>query len=177
MTINIELLGAEKLQAKMDLLGRPHPAIVSAMNDIADKLVSTVQANKLSGQVLKVQTGRLRRSITRQVESTADGINAIAGTNVEYAKIHEYGGTITIPPRQMLIRHRLTAKGELMRQSSNQNLLRFAKKSHKLAREMTVKTQGHTVTMPERSFMRTSLQETKAYAKARLLQALNEATQ
>lgn len=177
MTITIELLGAEKLQAKLDLLGRPHPAIVSAMNDIADKLVGTVQSQKLSGQVLKVQTGRLRRSITRRVESTSDGINAIAGTNVEYAKIHEYGGTINIPPKQMLIRHRLTAKGDLMKQVSNKNLLRFAKKSHKRVREMFAQTQGHTITMPERSFMRTSLQETKAYAKERLLRALNEATQ
>ena len=46
----------------------------------------------LTGAVLRVQTGRLRQSMQTFVE--ADGSRGVVGTNVEYARIHEYGGTI-----------------------------------------------------------------------------------
>lgn len=46
----------------------------------------------LTGAVLRVKTGRLRQSMQTFVE--ADGSRGIVGTNVEYARIHELGGTI-----------------------------------------------------------------------------------
>lgn len=50
-----------------------------------------VQADKLSGQVLKVRTGRLRSSINLAVDNTATSVSATVGTNVSYASIHEFG--------------------------------------------------------------------------------------
>lgn len=55
------------------------------------KLLTRVKVSKLSGQVLNVRTGRLRRSITQKVVSTPSRITGIVGTNVEYARAHELG--------------------------------------------------------------------------------------
>jgi phage gpG-like protein len=55
----------------------------------AEDLRGTVR-RKLSGDVLNVRTNELRNSIT--VNRTPDGREV--GTNVVYATIHEYGGTI-----------------------------------------------------------------------------------
>ena len=53
-----------------------------------------VKRNKLSGQVLNVRTGTLRRSIAYRIESGDTFVTAKIGTNVIYAAIHEYGGVI-----------------------------------------------------------------------------------
>jgi len=53
-----------------------------------------VKERKLSGQVLRNRTGRLRRSITREVTEQPTAIIAKVGTNVSYARIHEYGGVV-----------------------------------------------------------------------------------
>lgn len=58
---------------------------------LAIDLQSHVKANKLSGQVLRNRTGTLRRSITHRMFSGPDGVRAQVGTNVVYARPHEFG--------------------------------------------------------------------------------------
>ena len=53
-----------------------------------------IKNSKLSGQVLHVRTGTLRRSITHRLTSNESSVKATIGTNVIYAAIHEYGGII-----------------------------------------------------------------------------------
>lgn len=50
----------------------------------------------LSGKVLHVQTGRLRTSIRHRIKVMRGGKRIVGriGTNVVYAMIHEFGGTI-----------------------------------------------------------------------------------
>lgn len=48
-----------------------------------------------------VDTGRLRSSISGQVEGTGTGVRGRVGTNVEYAPYVEFG-TFRTPPRAML---------------------------------------------------------------------------
>ncbi len=48
-----------------------------------------------------VKTGNLRRSITHQVNDIPDGIEAVVGTNVEYAPYVEFG-TSRMAPRAFL---------------------------------------------------------------------------
>lgn len=55
------------------------------------KLLTRVKVKKLSGQVLNVRTGRLRRSITQKVTKEPNHITGIVGTNVNYGRIHEIG--------------------------------------------------------------------------------------
>lgn len=57
---------------------------------------------KLTGQVLNVQTGRLRSSITHGQYRTKDSMFLRVGTNVIYARIHELGGDIVPVTRQYL---------------------------------------------------------------------------
>ena len=71
------------------------------MRDGIGRAVLRVQRRvkeKLSGEVLNVRTGRLRRSIVERVESSGSVVTGIVGTNVEYAAPHEYGfiGVVTV---------------------------------------------------------------------------------
>jgi len=75
------------------------------------------------------------------------------GAASEYAGIHQFGGTITIPPSTRTVRLRTDAKGRLVRQQNNPNLARFAKASGKRARESTVDVDGYTVTIPARPYL------------------------
>ena len=106
-------------------------------------LASKIKGQKLSGQVLKNRTGTLRRSITAHPpESTGTIITGRVGTNIEYATIHEFGGKTPahdiFPKRGRALAFNWKGKDVV-----------FAKVSHPGS------------TMPERSFMRTALNEMK----------------
>jgi phage gpG-like protein len=58
---------------------------------LAIKVQGQVKSDKLTGQVLHVRSGTLRRSINQKLFETKDGVYAQVGTNVKYAGIHEYG--------------------------------------------------------------------------------------
>lgn len=61
--------------------------------------------------MLKVQTGRLRASILPLItRDTPDRVTAEVGTNVEYARIHELGGTIK-PNRAEWLRFNIPGVG------------------------------------------------------------------
>ncbi len=72
-----------------------------------------VKENKLSGQVLHVRTGTLRRSINQQVSEDSTGIYGQVGTNVEYAAVHEYGGQ-RMPMRSYLRSTLREKEGEIV---------------------------------------------------------------
>ena len=55
------------------------------------QLLRKVKEDKLSGQVLKNQTGTLRRSINQKVEDLGSAIVGSVGTNLVYARVHEFG--------------------------------------------------------------------------------------
>lgn len=96
---------------------------------------------KLSGDVLKVRTGRLRRSIHPEWEFKSGYSGAIVGTNVEYAATHEYGlkGTVQVKSFQ---REMTKAFGKPV-----------------APKQVTVSAHSRIVNMPERSFLRSALRE------------------
>lgn len=69
-------------------------AVRKTMGRLVLELLVKVKRDKLSGQALNVRTGRLRRSITQRIEVHGTTIEGVVGTNVEYAKFHEYGQSI-----------------------------------------------------------------------------------
>ena len=74
--------------------GKLQAALLQKVSMLALKLEERVK-RKLSGEVLNVKTGDLRRSIANKVEQSA---HAVIGTvyssgDVKYAAIHEFGGT------------------------------------------------------------------------------------
>ncbi len=95
MSIEITVLGAAKVQARATKLAELPQTMGPFMLGMATKLAGHIAKSKLAGQVLNKRTGRLSRSIFPAVYM--DGPNTITGvaaTNVEYARIHEYGGVI-----------------------------------------------------------------------------------
>lgn len=141
----------------VERLRRVAPIIRAALREevqrLTLKLLRKVKQEKLSGQVLNVVTGRLRRSINQRVEEQGAHITGYVGTNVRYARIHEFGGTFLLPPRERKTYWKMDKEG---------NLKGFAKKS-KANFEMThaARSVGTYVTMPERSFLRSALAEMK----------------
>jgi len=89
---------------------------------------------KLSDDVLRVRTGRLRRSITSKVEDQGGSIVGSVGTVVQYGRVHEFGfnGTVTV-----------------------RDHLRRAKSG----KEINVRAHSRKVNLPERSFLRSALRE------------------
>lgn len=66
------------------------------INALTLKLQRTVQEDMLTGQRLKVQSGRLRGSVSSKVEEDKDIIEGTVGAGgamVRYAFIHEFGLT------------------------------------------------------------------------------------
>lgn len=103
-----------------------------------------VKRDKLSGQVLNVRTGRLRRSVGQDVHDEGDKIVGTVSTPVEYAPPNEYGFTGT----QSVRTHLRTITQAFGRPIP--------------ATEVEVSAHSRAVNLPERSFLRSSLREMAA---------------
>jgi len=90
--ITATLVGRDRLIAKIDRL-RPalRRELENEVQRLAFELSAKVKGGPLSGGVLNVKTGRLRRSITTRLESNPLSIIGVVGTNVDYGAFHEYG--------------------------------------------------------------------------------------
>jgi hypothetical protein len=156
----IELRGDKELIARLTAMPpRVHDALVKKVSLLTADLYSKV-IDKLSDDVLHVRTGELRRSIhpdTWQDGKTVRGTvfsasNSPAG---KYAAIQEFGGTVHIPeivPTKAQVLHFLIDGKDV-----------FA-----------MRTRAHDITIPERSYMRSSLTEMKDEILAGLTDAVKE---
>jgi phage gpG-like protein len=160
--IGLEITGSEQVIAKLgEMTGKIRIAASSSLDKWATELAGYIKSEKLSGQVLKRQTGHLSQSVrpvTTSEFSTTTTISAgsMAGDGVKYAKIHEYGGLI--PAHVVVVRN---AKALAF---SVGGVTRFAKS-----------VQIPDVQMPERSYMRSSLREEAPQGIEALKQAVREA--
>ncbi len=141
-------LGRDMPQRLLDMPARVDNAVARTVNSLAIRLLAMVKG-KLSGEVLKVRTGRLRRSIHKEIENSGSRVVATVGTNVEYGKTHELGLTI---PAHIVRARRAKAlafnwKGKLV----------FAKSVRIPA-----------VKMPRRSFLEASLNQFEPTIRAEL---------
>jgi phage gpG-like protein len=151
--ITVQVIGDDKLVARLDAMpGRVHDGLARAVVRLGLALQKKVQEEKLSGQVLKVRTGSLRSSINTEVTDTPAVITASVGTNIRYARPHEYG-----------VDHPWTiaAKGRA---------LRFEIGGRVLFR----KSVRHPP-LPERSFLRSALADMAPVIEAGLREAVAEA--
>ncbi|HHV7522981.1 TPA: phage virion morphogenesis protein [Burkholderia orbicola] len=102
-----------------------------------------------AGKILQL-SGRLVSSIVMHHDATS----AVVGTNVVYAAIHQFGGSIEQHPMSGIVRLRKDKNGMLLRQPGHAHLAVFAKDHHK--RVKTVKwtrSQGWTIKIPARPFL------------------------
>ena len=140
--IEVTVPNAEQLQRDLGITrARLLADLKTEIRRVAVDVTAHVKDRKLSGQVLNVQTGRLRRSINYRVTETGTGIEARVGTNVEYARIHEFGFKGTVNVRE-----------------------------HMRKGKQAFKVRAHTrrVNLPERSFLRSSLSDMRQDIDSRI---------
>lgn len=71
--------------------------MAKTVHDIMLIVERSAKRHLTGGNPLKVDTGRLRASVTSSTALLGDyGIIGTVGTNVFYGKIHEYGGTFNV---------------------------------------------------------------------------------
>ena len=141
--ITAKIIGTEEVVARIGKLGPSLRAeLKTYCTAFAINTVGYVRSEKLSGQVLHHRKGRLKDSINFKVKDTGGKIVSVIGTNVEYAKIHEYGGQTK--PHVILPRH---AKA-----------LHFFMGGQEV---FTRKVDHPGSRMPERSFLRSTLADKK----------------
>ena len=148
--------------------------MIFAMKRSTIRLADYIAEHKLSGQKLRVRTGGLRRSLqekrAKKVQERGDGVIGIVGTNLKYAAIHEYGGTIRPKRAKWLaipLKGALTARGvarggprdfknTFFAMSKNGNLIMFSKSMGSIIPLFALKKE---VKIPKVSYMKSGLKE------------------
>lgn len=150
MNVSADVVGGEQVYIRLqNLPDKLRVALTKAMTLAMIDLRSYIASSKLSGQVLKVRSGTLRRSITQRIIDTSTGVTGIVGTNVKYAAVHEYG-----------FQGQVTVKEHLRKLKSGDvaNVSSFSRR----------------MSMPQRSFLRSGLKDKKEDIQARLAKTINE---
>ncbi|MDR1063063.1 MAG: phage virion morphogenesis protein [Azoarcus sp.] len=135
-------------EANFAAQGRPHWAPLAT----STKKARLKRNNGSSHLQILQDSGILAASISTDYSPS----HAQIGSNVAYAAIHQFGGTIAHDARSQKVRLRTDAKGSLLRQGKSgrkKNLAVFAKDRHKRARETWHQVDAYTVTIPARPYL------------------------
>jgi phage gpG-like protein len=164
--IRVEMRGDAEIIARLNAFPTSLRAILRRrVWALTLKLQARVQG-KLSGKVLNVVTGALRRSIQSDVKETSGAVRGrvFSTGDVKYAAIHEFGGRtkahIILPKKALALRF---AMGGAPTGPLGPHMV-FAK---------AVNHPGSR--MPERSFMRSSLADMREEIVRELTQGVVEA--
>jgi phage gpG-like protein len=93
--LKVQLVGDKELIIRLGKIpATMQAALLRAVSSLTLRLETLVK-QKLTGQVLNVRTGALRRSIFSTVDSNVSGVigRVASAGDVKYAAIHEFGGT------------------------------------------------------------------------------------
>ena len=159
MKVSIEFAGDTAVVARLDSLPDALRAVLrKKVWSLTLQLEARIKDDKLSGQVLNVVTGRLRRSIFSSVTETDTSIvgKVESSGDVKYARIHEYG----FSGDELVQAHTRTIKQAFGKAISPKTVF--------------VKEFTRHVDMPERSFMRSALADMRDDIKAGLRAAVAE---
>ena len=131
-----------------------HDSLLKACRELSRDVANLVR-RKLSGEVLNVVTGNLRRSIFEDVEDMGTAVfgRVYGAGDVPYGAIHEFGG--------MTNAHEIVAR--------NAKALHFILNGEDVYRRRVMHPGAR---MPERSFMRSSLADMRAEIEDRLRAAI-----
>ncbi len=96
LQVGMKVIGSVKLAKQLERLSDKVPsAAKSSMIYACEFVRGYIVKYKLSGQVLKRRSGHLAGSITSEVRgSNESDVVGRVGTNLKYARIHEFGGDI-----------------------------------------------------------------------------------
>jgi phage gpG-like protein len=131
--------------------------VARAVAQLGIDLQNNVQQNKLSGGVLRARSGALRESIMVQVDQGGTAATATVSSNLNYAAVHEFGfaGTVSIPAGLRQIKE---AFGRPI-----------------ATKAISVRAYSRRIDLPERSFLRSALDDMTPDISAGIEDALREA--
>jgi len=144
----------ERLRALPDAI---NSGLLRGITQLGIELQRHVQQDKLSGQVLRSRTGSLRSSIGLRVDQSGGAVTASVFTDSRYAGAQEYGFTGTISVRASLRRIR-DAFGRPI-----------------AGKTISVRAYDRRIDLPERSFLRSALEDTAPVIRDEVGAALAEA--
>lgn len=176
--VTVKIDGLKDLEARFD----PVRARRLLSEGVFRGLVLTGNSarRKLSGPVLKNQTGTLRRSIHERLEEAAEYIKGVVGSfagyvnpkgggeAAGYARLHEYGGTFEVPAHERRIGY--NADSERIRLLTKAGGIKKG-----VANYSVVQVKAHKITFPERSFLRSSLKDEQKKIVKELRYSMNQA--
>lgn len=143
--INGKIFGDDKVVGMLlNVPERVQSALRTTIGRNALFLQRKVVTEKLSGQVLKVRTGNLRRSIDSTIIEDGGNVVGVVSTNVKYGRIHEYGFSGTTGVKADLRQRKKAWRGQLKNPA-------FA---------FVSPVRGDSI-LPARSFLRSALAEVK----------------
>lgn len=156
--ISGSISGDEAFIARLRVLApKAFQALNNEVERLTYKLVGFIKTSKLSGQVLNRRSGRLSRSVNAAFSRTEAEIKGSAGTNVAYAKPHEYGFHGTVNVREHLRLQKMAWGREL-----------------KEPKHVTVRSHSMKMNLPEKSFLRSALADMKPEIRERITAVLNQ---
>jgi phage gpG-like protein len=131
--------------------------LLRGITQLGIELQRHVQEDKLSGQVLRSRTGSLRSSISLQVDQNGGAVTASVFTDRKYAGVQEYGFAGTVSVRASLRRIR-EAFGRPIAEKT-----------------ISVRAHDRRMNLPERSFLRSALEDMAPVIRDEVGTALAEA--
>ena len=156
MKLSGEVIGSSQVVERIKSIT---PNVRTALQEKVQRLIIALQihvvSDKLQGQVLNVRTGKLQRSVSQaMVPGRPDEIKGIVSASAKYAAAHEYGFHDTVNVKE----HLRTIKEAFG-------------KSLKEPVTFTVHTHTANMNRPERSFLRSALDD----QRDSIVQGLQEA--
>lgn len=131
--------------------------IARAITQLGIDLQQRIQEGELSGQILGVRSGALRSSIDLQIDQSGDEVSATVSSDSAYAQVHEYGFSGTVDVRASL--RRIT-------QAFGHSISEKA---------INVRSYRRRMDLPERSFLRSALEDMEPQVRDEVAAALLEA--
>jgi phage gpG-like protein len=156
--ISAEFLGDEPALGRLRTLpDAANAGLARAIARLGIALQNHVQQDKLSGQVLNVRSGTLRSSIHAEICKNATEMTATVFTDLDYAAAQEFGFSGTVNVRASL---------RLIKQAFGRPIV---------AKTVTVQAHSRRMDLPERSFLRSALDDMEPDISAGVEDALREA--
>ena len=152
--LNVDIEGAAELAARVDAMPTAiRAALKDKIADLADRLVDKIKNDKLGGEVLRARTGALQGSIEASVD---DAGASVFSAGVKYAFAQEYGfdGDESVAAHSRAIRE---AFGNAI-----------------APKTIFVRAFSRHMNLPERSFMRSALDDMQDEITQALSDAVSE---
>jgi hypothetical protein len=131
--------------------------LARAITKLGIDLQRTIHEDELSGQILAARSGSLKSSIDLQIDQSADAVAVTVSSDSAYAHAHEYGFSGTVDVRASL--RRITeAFGRPISEKT-----------------VSVRAYHRRMDLPERSFMRSALEDMDPAIRDEVEAALLEA--